>query len=176
MERLPVKKIKRLLDKGYSANKIVKTIGKRKQDVLREIRQIQNKPINPVKITNPKGKIGSIELDKPSQAFTEKLYKEGYPISFIEKLVNAKHKETSQRKIRAYIKQYKTENKEAYESHKANMRFYQATGKFKQRQDAKWFRELEYHYHEPNYQFKVGSPKIEFDEEDGEDINEVLPN
>lgn len=173
MERLPVKKIKQLLDKGYSANSIARKIGKRKQDVLREIRQLQNKPINPVKITNPKGKKGSIALNKDSQDFTEKLYKEGYPITYIARLVNAKYKETSQRKIRAYINQYKTENKEAYESHKTNMKFYQKTGKFKQRQDAKWYFTLEYHYHEPKYQFKTGSPKIEFDE-DGEDINEVF--
>ncbi|MCL4452281.1 MAG: hypothetical protein M1327_06625 [Candidatus Thermoplasmatota archaeon] len=158
------KKLKQLLNDGYSANKIAKLLHKRKQDVLAEIRKIQNKPINPKKITNPKGRIGSIELDLPSKAFTEALYKQGYPIEYIVKLVNKKHSETSKAKIRRYLKEYKKNNPEALDSHNANMRLYKAMGKYKQHIDAKFFRETKEHYfQEFDSQFKEGSPTIEID-------------
>ena len=170
MERLPSKKIKRLLDKGYSANRIARTIGKRKQDILREIRQIQNKPIEYKKIANPHGQKGSVELDIPSKAFSEALYKSGYPIDYIIKLVNKKHPETAKNRIRRYLKQYKNENPNAVQSHKANMRLYKAMGKYKEHIDAKYFRETNEHYYsEYKNQFKEGSPTIEIDEGDLED-------
>ena len=162
--------IKRLLDKGNSANQIVKKIHKRKKDVLAIIRQIQNKPINPVKTTNYKGQKGSIDLDFPSQRFTESLFLSGYPIDYIIKLVNKKHPETAKNRIRRYLKQYKIENPNAEQSHRANMRLYKSMGKFKEHIDAKFFRETNEHYYsEYKNQFKEGSPTIEIDEGDLED-------
>ena len=102
-----------------------------------------------------------------SKAFVEALYKQGYPESYITKLVNKKHTETSQAKIKKYIKQYKTENSEARDSHFANMKFYKASGKYKQHIDAKFYRETKEHYYkEFTDQFKEGSPIIENELED----------
>jgi hypothetical protein len=170
MERLYSKKIKQLLNKGFSANQIAKQLHKRKKEVLATIRQIQNKPINPKKITNPKGKKGSIELDFPSQRFTESLFLSGYPIDYITKLVNKKHPNTAKQKIRKYIKQYKLDNPSSEQSHKANMKLYKAMGKFKEHIDAKFFRETKEHYYNQfKDQFKEGSPTIElFEGEDEE--------
>ena len=165
------KQISKLLDKGYSASRIAKTLHIRKQNALEIVRQIQNKPVNTKKITNLKGKIGSVELDFSSKQFTEALYKQGYPIEYIAKLVNAKHPETSKNRVKNYIKQFKTDNPGAEDSHKANMKFYKSTGKWKQHLDAKFFRETNKHYFTKNKdRFEEGSPTIEID------IDEVIEN
>lgn len=156
--------IKKLLDKGLSGNAIAKKLHLRKQDVLAEIRKLKNTTIQQSKVTNLKGQIGSVELDKPSKAFVEALYKDGYPEDYIAKLVNVKHPNTSKRKIKQYIKQYKQDDIGAVESHKANMKFYKATGKWKQHLDAKYYRETTEHYFKEDYeQFKDGSPHIEYE-------------
>lgn len=157
-------RIKKLLRQGYSGSAIAKQLHIRKQRALELIRKIEHKPLDITKIHNPTGRVGFIELDEPSKAFTEALYKQGYPIEYITKLVNKKHSETSKAKIRKYIKQFKTINPNAEDSHKANMRFYKSAGKWRQHIDAKFFRETNKHYFmEREYQFKEGSPKIEIE-------------
>ena len=157
-----VKKIKELLKQGYSGSQIAKTLHIRKQTALDIVRQIQNKPKNVKKITNVRGRKGSIELDEQSKIFTEQLYRHGYPIDFIVKLVNKKHSETSKYKIRKYIKQFAKNDADAVKSHKANMKFYKSSGKYRQHLDAKFYKETEQHYFRAEeYQFTEGSPKFD---------------
>lgn len=156
--------IKKLRRQGLSGTKIAKELHIRKQNVLSEIRKQENRPINTKKITNLKGQASKVVLPESSKAFIEALYKQGYPENYISKLVNAKHSETSQYKVKQYLKQYKTDNPDAIESHKANMKFYKGTGKWKQHLDAKWYMETNKHWYKTkSYQFKEGSPKIEYD-------------
>lgn len=170
------KQISKLLQKGYTGSEIAKTLHIRKKNALEIIRQIENKPINRIKITNLKGRVGSVELDYPSQQFTESLYKQGYPIDFIAKLVNAKHPDTSKNRVKNYIKQFKRDNPNAVDSHKANMKFYKATAKWKEHLDAKYYRETNKHYfRNEKDQFEEGSPTIEVELEGMEGMeNEVL--
>lgn len=170
------KQISKLLNKGYSGSEIAKSLHIRKKNALEIIREIQHKPVNIKKITNPKGRIGSVELDYPSKQFTESLYKQGYPIDFIAKLVNAKHPETSKNRVKNYIKQLKTDNPNAVDSHKANMKFYKGTGKWKEHLDAKYHRETNKHYfRNKTEQFEEGSPIIEAELEGVEGMeNEVF--
>ena len=164
------KQISKLLGKGYSASKIAKTLHIRKQNALEIVRKIQNKPVNVKKLTNLKGQIGSVELDFSSKQFTEALYKQGYPIGYIAKLVNAKHSETSKNRVKNYIKQFKTDNPNTEDSHKANMKFYKGTGKWKQHLDAKYFRETNKHYFtQKKEQFEDGSPIIEVEDMEGKE-------
>lgn len=155
-----IKQINNYLNQGLSGSQIAKKLHKRKQDILQVIRDLQKKPINPVKVTNPKGRIGSEQLDYASQRFTEELYKQGYPVDYIVKLVNAKHPATSKRKILTYIQQFKQQNPDAVDSHKANMKFYKATGKWQKHLDAKFYRETTKHYENYKNQFHEGSDKL----------------
>ena len=156
--------IKKLLDKGLSGNAITKKLHLRKQDVLAEIRKLKGTSIQQSKVTNLKGQTGSAKLSKPSKAFVEVLYKEGYPETFIAKLVNAKHPDTSRYEIKKYLKQYKQLDANAVTSHKANMKFYKSTGKWKQHLDAKYYRETTIRYYkDTDEQFKEGSPKLEYE-------------
>lgn len=170
------KHIADLRKQGLSGNKIAKQLHLRKQDVLSEIRKLENKPIQTKKITNIKGQASKVILPKSSEAFIEALYKQGYPENYIAKLVNAKHTETSQYKVKQYLKQYKSGNADAVESHKANMKFYKATGKWQQHLDAKYYRETETHWYKTvKYQFKESSPKLEVEEDlEGGVADEIL--
>lgn len=154
------KQLKELLNKGYSGSAIAKKLHIRKQDALAEIRKIQNKEINKAKLTNPAGQKGK-PLSYSSERFAEELFKEGYTVAFISKLVNAKHSETSQNAVKKYLKGLKTKDTDALKSHKANMKFYKATGKYKQHLDAKFYRETAKHYNIETGQFVTGSPIIE---------------
>ena len=155
--------IKELLDKGYSASKIAKSLHKRKQTILDAVRDIKNVNKNAKKITNLKGKIGSNNLDYATQRFTDVLYKQGYPIEYIVKLVNAKHPDNSKNKIRKYIQEIKTD-KDILQSHNGNMKFYKASGQYKQHLDGKYYRETDKHYFKDfDSQFKEGSPTIEYE-------------
>lgn len=161
------KQISKLLNQGLSGSAIAKRLHKRKQTVLNAIREIQNKPINPKKITNPKGKIGSVELGTPSQAFTEALYSQGYSEKFIVKLVNAKHPETSQRKIRAYIRQYKKNNPEAVAERKRFQADVRRQGKqyAKNRANGKYYRETRQYYTAPVNRARYPEGEV-FEEDD----------
>ena len=155
--------IKRLLAQGYSASKIAKSLHKRKQTILDAVRDITSKSKNVKKITNLKGKAGSLDLDFATQRFTEILYKQGYPIEYIVKLVNVKHPDNSKNKIRKYIQQLKNDNA-ILTSHKGNMNFYKSSGKWKQHLDGKYYRETGEHYFKDfDSQFKEGSPTIEYE-------------
>ncbi len=156
--------ISKLLKEGYSASKIAKTLHIRKQTALNIVRQIQNRPKNVKKITNVKGRKGSTELDEQSKISIEQMYRYGYPIDFIIRLMNKKYPETSKYKIRKYIQQFAKNDADAVKSHKANMKFYKSTGKYRQHLDAKFYKETEQHYFKAKeYQFVEGSPKIEYD-------------
>jgi hypothetical protein len=167
-----INKIKKLRTEGKSANFIAKELGRRKQDVLSQIRQIENKPINTQKIT----RITNTEpLDFPTTQFIEALYKSGYPEAFISKLVKAKHPENSNYRIKKYLKQYKADNPDSIDSHKTNMRFFKATNKWKQHLDAKYYRETNQHFYKDSKdRFREGSPTIEIEDEEIEAENEVL--
>lgn len=157
--------IKNLLNKGYSASKIAKTLHKRKQTILDAVRNIKHVKKNTKKITNIKGKIGSNNLNFSTQRFAETLYKQGYPMYYIVDLVHEKHKENSKNKIRNYLKTLNND-KNLKDIHKTNMKFYKSSGKWKQHLDAKYYRETEKHYYDNfNEQFKEGSPIIEYEDE-----------
>lgn len=159
--------IKELLNKGYSASNIAKSLHKRKQTILDAVRDITSKSKNVKKITNLKGQKGSNNLDYATQRFTDVLYKQGYPIEYIVKLVNVKHPDNSKNKIRKYIQQLKNDNA-ILTSHKGNMNFYKSSSQYKQHLDGKYYRETDKHYFkEFKNQFKEGSPTIEYEIEGG---------
>lgn len=144
---------------------IARELKLRKTDALQAIRELKVAPKEVKKVTRIGKTTKPIVLDQATERFTETLYKQGYPDTFIYKLVNKKHPEFSQYRIRKYLTNYKKQNPSSIEGHKANMKFYKATGKYKQHLDAKFYRETEKHY-SPKFQFKEGTPKIEVNEDE----------
>ena len=171
------KNIKSLIDKGYSGRQIAKELHTRVQTVQQEIRAIKGIGINPKKVQSH-GQLGKlIKLDIPSKHFIETLYRQGYPESFVVKLVKVKHPQFSGYKLNQYLQQFKRDNPEIIESHTGIMRFYKGTGRYKQHLDAKWYRETAEHYSE-KYQFRRGSPPIVSPEEElleEELLEEIIP-
>lgn len=94
---------------GYSANKIAKTIHKRKQDVLNRIRQIENTAKKPVNFIGfHKVPIEQHKVD----AFIDAMYIDGYPQYLIDKIVHLKYPDATHYYIKNRIKTENAENKE----------------------------------------------------------------
>ncbi len=155
-----ISKIEGFLKAGKSGSSIARSIGRRKKDTLAEIRKLTNKSVNKAKITNPKGQIGK-PIPTAQKPFIERLFKQGKPQYYIEKLINKKYPNISKNAVRKYLKQYKLENPDVINWHNEEMKRLKSTGKWKEHLDAKFYRETTKHY--SNFHFKEGSPKLTAD-------------
>lgn len=139
-------KIKNLRSKGYSGSRIAKKLHIRKQTALAEIRRIEKKEIQKEKVTVAGKRQPRPPMSFESKQFTDSLYRDGYPQSFIQKLVHRKHPRASYKQIKEEIDYQKmnpfsiTERKDTqsavthrgseYRQNRYEGKFYRETSKY----------------------------------------------
>lgn len=139
-----IAEIRALRDKGLSASKIAKTIHRRKQSVLDQIRRIEVRPksIRQTHLFKEPINQGAVN------AFIDALYREGYPKEFIKKLVHKKHPSASKKYIE---RRMNSEPKEVLSERRETEKEVRKLGKeyTKNRQEGRYFRETEQYIAHP---------------------------
>ena len=137
-------KIRELRKEGLSGSKIAREIGRRKKDVLAEIRKIELRPKSLEKIHFFKEPENKTAVD----TFIDTLYSEGYSKQFIKKIVHEKHKTASIAYIDRRMKNEPKENTELRGDYQKEVR---ARGReyARNRQEGRYYRETEVYYLHP---------------------------